>query len=179
MAPISPGLLSWVDLLAKFSQFLFSLCALLISLWAVIFKRRDLFRTELVKKQLDEVGKVRTSLQSILFDLYYIPITEQTMRVMGWNLDTLKEHDPESWEQYYRYKNTSLELFYKFSDNNYYLFPKWLSGERRQKFADAMKIFAPFTLVATASKSSSEREAYAGEINRMKEYLDDALRTHT
>ncbi|OXI31536.1 hypothetical protein CFB89_19070 [Burkholderia sp. AU16741] len=145
----------------------------------MIFKRKDLFRTELVKKQLDEVGKVRASLQSIFFDLYYIPIIEQTMRAMGWNFDALKEHDPESWEQYCRYKNTSLELFYKFSDRNYYLFPKWINWERRQKFSNSMKDFAPFTLVATASKSSSEREAYAIEINRMKDYLDDVLQTHT
>lgn len=178
MAPVSPGLLSWVDFLAKLGQFLFGLFALAISLWAVIFKRKDLFRTELIKKQLNEVGNVRASLQSMFFDLYYIPITEQTMRVMGWNLDDLKEHDPESWEQYCRYKNTSLDIFYKFSDNNYYLFPEWVERERRQRFANAMNVFAPFTLVATASKSSSEREAYASEISKMKEYLDDALQTH-
>jgi hypothetical protein len=178
MTPVPPEWLSWADFLAKCGQFLFGFSTLALALWAAIFKRKELFRTELVKKQLDELGKVRTALQSIFFDFYYIPSTEEMMRTMGWNLDALKEHAPESWEQYQRYKNTSLELFYKFSDSNYYLFPEWIDKEKRESFSEAMKAFAPFTLVATAAKTPSERETYAVEIAKMKEYFDGALQTH-
>lgn len=178
MMPVPPELLSWADFLAKCGQFLFGFCTFALGLWAAIFKGKELFRTELVKKQQEELGKVRNSLQSIFFDFYYITSIEQNMRIMGWNLNALKEHDPESWEQYQRYKNTSLELFYKFSDSNYYLFPESIDKEKRQKFSDVMRAFAPFTLVATTAKSPAEREAYATEIAKMKEYFDGALQTY-
>ena len=167
---------SWADLLAKGGQSVFGLCALGLALWAVTFKRKDLFRTELVKKQLEELAKVRTALQSIFFDLNYLPITAQTMKIMGWNLDALKKNDLESWEQYKRYKDTSLDLFYKFSDSDYYLFPDWIARRQRQDFAESMPAFAPFTIHATASKSEEDRNNYAIAIAQMKTYLDVSLR---
>ena len=178
MTPVPSDWLSWADFFAKVGQFLFGFCTLALALWAAIFKRNELFRSELTRKQLDELGTVRTALQSIFFDFYYIPSMAQMMRTMGWNLDTLKENDPESWEQYQRYKKTSLDLFYKFSDTSYYLFPEWVDKNRRQRFADAMKAFAPFSVVSTISKSQEEREAYAIEITKMKEYFDVVLQAH-
>jgi hypothetical protein len=179
MPQISDELLKWADFLAKFGQFLFGLCSLSLAVWAATFKRKDFFRSELAKKQLNELGETRTALQSIFFNLYYIPHIEQILKAMGWSLDSLKENDPDSWEQYQRYKSTSFELFYKFSDANYYLFPSWIDKERRKAFAEAMRAFAPFTLHATASKTAAEREAYATEIIKIKDYLDSALQKNT
>jgi len=178
MTPVPPDWLSWADFFAKCGQFMFGFVTVMLALWAAIFKRKEFFRTELTKKQLDELGSIRCSLQSIFFDFYYIPSTTQTMSSMGWNIDTLKVQDPDSWEQYHRYKSTSLELFYKFSDSNYYLFPEWIDKNKRQSFSEAMKKFAPFTLLATTSKSQAEREAYANHILSIKDHIDCALRAH-
>lgn len=172
-------LLFWADLLAKIGQFLFGFCTLILAIWAATTKRRDFFRSELSKKQLEEAGKIRADLQSIFFDLYYIPITAQTMRTMNWNFDNLKENDPEAWEQVKRYKNISLELFYKFSSEKYYLFPIWLNSEKIEKFVDTMKIFAPFTLSSTASRTEEERKIYANLILDLKNHFDEALRENS
>lgn len=169
---------SWADLLAKGGQSVFGLCTLGLTLWAATFKRKELFRTALVKKQIEELAKVRTDLQSIFFDLHYIPLTAQTMKIMGWNLDDLKKNDPESWEQYKRYKDTSLDLLYKFSDSDYYLFPDWITRRRRLEFAESMRAFVPFTIYATASKSEENRNNYAIAITQMKTYFDVSLQTH-
>ena len=179
MNPISPELLSWADFLAKLGQFLFGFCTLILAIWAATTKRKDFFRSELSKKQLEELGKIRSDLHSIFFDLYYLPITAQSMRTMSWNLDQLKENDSEAWEQIQRYKKTSLDLFYKFSSENYYLFPNWLDRNKINEFVNAMKKFAPFTLNAAYSKNDKDREIYANLILDLKNHFDDALRTHT
>ena len=101
------------------------------------------------------------------------------MRTMSWNLDQLKENDSEAWEQVQRYKKTSLDLFYKFSSENYYLFPNWLDRNKINEFVNAMKKFAPFTLNAAYSKNDKDREIYANLILDLKNHFDDALRTHT
>lgn len=178
MTTVPPELLSWADFLSKVGQFLFGLCTLALAVWAATIKRKDFFRSELTKKQLEELGKVRTDLQSIFFDFYYIPSIAQMMQTMGWNIDVLKEKDSESWDQYQRYMRTSLELFYKFSDSNYYLFPDWIDRAKRKKFVAAMESFAPFTLNATTSRSQQEREAYAVAISEMKNHFDVALNAH-
>jgi len=176
MIAASPELPSWADVLSKFGQFLFGLCTLIIAIWAATTKRKELFRSELTKKQLKEVGEIRGDLQSLFFDLYYIPIISQTMRAMEWSIDHLRENDPDAWDQVMRYKRTSLDLFYKFSSRNYYLFPDWLERKKITAFAKAMEVFAPFTLNSTSSKSEEERREYAEIISDLQNHFDEALR---
>ncbi len=178
MNTVPPELLSWAEFLSKVGQFLFGLCTLALAVWAATIKRKEFFRSELTKKQLEELGKVRADLQSIFFDFYYIPSIAQMMQTMGWNINALKERDAESWALYQRYQKTSFDLFYKFSDSNYYLFPNWIVRDRRNQFVAAMKSFAPFTLDATTSKSQQEKEAYAITISEMKNHFDVALSAH-
>ena len=178
MIAVPPDLLSWADLLSKFGQFLFGLCTLVLAIWAATAKRKDFFRSELSKKQLEEMGKIRVDLQSLFFDLYYISITAQTMKVMEWNIYHLKKNDPESWEQVQRYKRTSLVLFYKLSSANYYLLPGWLDRKEIGIFVENMKPFAPFTILSTSSRSDKERESYVNSILKIKNHFDAALRAH-
>ena len=178
MIHIPADLASWADFLAKVGQFLFGLFTLLLAIWATTVKRKEFFRTELDKKRLEELGRVRSALQSMFFDFNYIHSTSETMKTMGWNISDLKTKDPDAWEQYSRYKSTALDLFYKFSDLDYYLFPDWIEREKRKTFATAMRAFAPFTLLSTSSKTQTQRDAFAVEIAEMKMHFDTALRTH-
>ena len=178
MAAIPEELLSWAEFLSNLGQFLFGLCALALAVWAATTKRKDIFRSELAKKQLEEAGRIREELQSLFFDLYYIPITLQTMRAMEWNTDHLRENDRDAWEQVQRYKSTSLDLFYKLSSKNYYLLPDWLDKQKISKFTEAMKPFAPFTLNSTGTKSEEHRDIYANAILDLKNHFDDALRAN-
>ena len=72
MIAVPPDLLSWADLLSKFGQFLFGLCTLVLAIWAATAKRKDFFRSELSKKQLEEMGEIRVDLQALFFELHYI-----------------------------------------------------------------------------------------------------------
>lgn len=178
MALVPPELVLWADLLAKMGQFLLGICTLGLAVFAATVKRKEIFRSELDKKRLDELGLVRTMLHSLFFDFHHIPQIAGNMSVMGWSLADLKEHDVDSWEQYQRYKTTGLELFYKFSDSDYYLFPDWISLEKRKRFAISLLTFAPFTLISTKSKTQEQRDAFAVEIVEMKKHFDEALSAH-
>ena len=178
MTAIPAELLSWAEFLSNIGQFLFGLCALALAVLATTTKRKDIFRSELAKKQLDEAGRIREELQSLFFDLYYIPITLQTMRVMEWNTDHLREYDRDAWEQVQRYRSTSLDLFYKLSSKDYYLLPDWLDKGKIKTFSEAMKPFAPFTLNSTGTKSEEDRECYANAILDLRTHFDDALRAN-
>ncbi|WP_079229800.1 hypothetical protein [Pseudomonas putida] len=173
---LPPELLSWADFLAKIGQFLFGLCSLLLALWAAIYKSKDFFRSELSKRQLEELGSIRSSLQSVFFDFYYMPSIKHTMVSMGWSFEDLKKHDLKLWEQIERYNKTSTDLFYKFIDSNYYLFPDWLEKERLERFGKSMRTFVPFTLSSAVDKSDEVRGSYFNEILNMKEYLDVSLK---
>ena len=90
----------------------------------------------------------------------------------------LKREDPDSWQQYQRYKANSLEVFYKVGNPNYYLWPRWIDKRCLKTFSSKMETFAPFTLMSTASRPEGELRDYINEVVRFLDYLDEQLGKH-
>jgi len=170
------SIMRYADILAKFGQFATGLCMLGLSIFAICMKRRDLFRSELTKRRIDELALVRSSLQSIFYDIHFVAASSGMLLTMKWNIDEWKTHDLDGWEQYQRYKKTSTELFYKLTDRNYYLFPDWIDKTKISAFAVKMKEWAPFTIMATCQHSTKERENYMLAIDDLKDEFDRALK---
>ena len=178
MDVIPSALMSWADFLAKLGQFAFGLAAMLLAMYAAYYKRVELFRTELQKRQFDEVASIRGKLHEIFFDAGYLPLIKGSMEVMSWNFDDLKREDPDSWQQYQRYKANSVDVFYKVGNPKYYLWPRWIDRRRLQGFSSKMENFAPFTLVSTASPPKEELRDYINEVVSLMHYLDEQLGKH-
>lgn len=172
----SKELLMWADVLAKFGQFLFGLITLFLAIYAAILKRKEIFRSELHKKQVGELGEIRDKLQQLLFDFAYIPGIKEDIKTMGWNLSSLKEDSPESWQQYQRFKSNSLELFNKIGNRDYYLFPHWLDTTPLLSLRKQMEKFIPFTLNSVSSKSEENREEFMNGIVQVVNHLDRSLK---
>lgn len=176
MEPISPTLMKTAEFLAHIGSFLFGFAATALALYAAIFRRTEIFRSELQRRQFDELALVRQQLQNIFFDFYYLPFILSSMKTMSWNLDDLKIQSREDWDQYKQYKNNSLSLYYKFQSPDYFLFPKWVNREPIERFLEAMEGFAPFTLESSTKQTEEERKNYMDEVRRLISYLDKELR---
>ena len=59
-------------ILGNMGQLLFGLVAVLISIYALVTKRKDVFKSELAKSQFTEMGIVRMQLSEIFFDVAYV-----------------------------------------------------------------------------------------------------------
>ena len=151
------------DLMEKFGQLAFGLCG-----------RRDLFRSEFAKRQIAELTQIRGDLQTVVSDVYYVASIKDTLLTTGWSQEEWRFSRPDAYEQYQRYKRISLDLFYKFTDSDYYLFPDWLDRQKVEDFGKVMRHWAPFTIQATA-KSHEEKTAYMDAILRIKHEFDRAL----
>lgn len=163
------------DLMAKFGQYAFGLRDRLLAILAISTKRSDLFRSELAKRQIGELTQIRSDLQAIFFDVSYVANVKDTLLTTGWSQEEWRSSDPEAYEQYQRYKKTSLDLFYKFTDSDYYLFPDWLDRQKVEDFGKVMQHWAPFTIQATA-KSHEEKKAYMDAIWRINHEFERALK---
>lgn len=99
------------------------------------------------------------------------------METTKWNLDELRQNAPAYWDQYNRYRQNSLDLFYKFQSPQYYLFPDWLDAKLTQDLAKRMECFAPFSLVTSTDLSQAEQAEYTRAILNVISYLDAELRS--
>lgn len=166
------------SILGDAGQFLFGLVAIALSIFAFAKKRHDIFQSELVKSQFVEVGLIRTKLSQIFYDLYYVAQFKGQFEAMGWSLQEYRMSCPEEWEQYSRYKENSLDLFYKLMTPNYYLLPEWVSREQIVSHLHIMKAFAPFTITATGKRDTEMIQKYQNSILALIDHFDVELRKH-
>ena len=164
--------------LAHVSQILFGLITVLLMAYAAIFRRKEVFRSELQKRQVEELAVIRRQLHEVWFEFFYLPSIRSLMELNDWSFNDLRVHALDDWERYDRYAKRSLDLFYKFQDRNYYLFPDWLDRDKIDKFYKSMQNFAPFTLLSSTGQPESIRKEYMNEILAMISQLDEGLRKH-
>ena len=179
MELISPDLLAVAKFLADVGQFGFGLVTVLLTIYAATFRRKEIFRSELDKRQLEELTVIRQQLQELFFEFYFLPSIRSAMELMKWSIDDMKSQSPDDWDKYNRYSTSSLSLFYKFQSPDYFLFPKWLDRAAIEDFHQSMRRFAPFTLISSTSQSDAQRTEYMNEIQNMISYLDKQLRQHS
>ncbi|RBP76850.1 hypothetical protein DET64_10133 [Marinobacter nauticus] len=166
------------ELLGGLGQFIFGLVAVALSILAFVKKRSDIFRSELAKSQFLEMGSIRSKLSEIFFDIHYVAQFKGQLDMMEWSLDDFRNECPEQWQQFTRYQENSLDLFYKFMTPEYYLFPKWVSAEKVVAHFEEMKKFAPFTIYATGSNTFEDIQSYQTKIIDFIKYLDVGLSKH-
>jgi hypothetical protein len=160
--------------LTKTGRFASELRDRLLAPLVVFTKQRDLFRSELAKRQIAELVQIRSDLEAIFADVSYVASIKDTLLTTGRSQEQWRLSNPEAYEQYQRYKKTSLDLFYKFTDPGYYLFPPWLDRGKIEEFGKVMLHWAPFTIEAT-SKSHEEKKTYMYAILRIQHELAAAI----
>lgn len=163
------------DILGKLGQFLFGLFALLLSVYALVSKRKDVFKSELSKAQFQEMGRIRDLLNQIFYDVFYVKDFKSYLETAECSLVNMKQEMPEQWEQFKNYKNNSNELFYKLSLPENYLIPKWIEPEQLSKHCEQMRQFAPFTVAATGNKKDIVRD-YQNSMLELINYIDIQLK---
>ena len=149
--------------------------ALLLAVGVAVIRWKDLFRSDLRKRQLEELATVRRQLHDIWVEFYYLTSTRDMMDISRWNLDDLRNDAPGQWKGYMRYSACSRSLFYKLQSPNYFLFPRWLDTKQVAALKSAMSPFAPFTLISSTTQEEAVRRQYMDAILAFIDYLDQQL----
>ena len=170
--------IEYVRLLADIGSSAFAALAFLLALGVAVIRWRDVFRSDLRKRQLEELAAVRRHLHDIWFEFGYLPVIRGMLEANEWNLDDLRDNAPDEWKGYRRYSDCSRDLFYKLQYPNYFLFPPWLDAQRVATLKSAMFKFAPFTLLSSTTPEDAIRRQYLDEIQAFIGYLDQQIHEH-
>ena len=148
-----------------FGSSLFTALALFLAILVAVVRWKDVFRSDLRKRQLEELATVRRQLHDVWLQFYYLPFTRGVMETSSWNFDDLREHAPDEWEGYMLYSTCSRSLFRKLQSPNYFLFPRWLDTKEVASLKSAMSDFAPFTLLSSTVLVTTENCAFLATEN--------------
>lgn len=166
----------YASIAGDIGQVILGLFAIVLSVVAILYKRQEIFRTELAKAQFVEVGRIREVLSQIWFDIYYVYQFKGQLKASERSLEQFKEYCPEDWEQYQRYKSNSFDIFNKFMTPDYYLLPDWLDEKTVLEHFELMTKFAPFTIDATGKYKQDEVMEYQNAISQLVMKIDKLLK---
>ena len=164
-----------VQLFAGLGNTVLAALALLLAVCVAAVRWKDVFRSNLRKRQFEELAAVRRDLHNIWVELYYLPYTRDMMETSSWNVNDLREQAPHQWESYMRYSSCSRNLFYKLQSPNYFLFPRWMDKKHLAAFRSTMSTFDPFTLMSSTTPDDATRSQYMDAILTFIDYLDQQL----
>ena len=170
--------IEYVRLLAEIGSSVFTALFFLLAVCVAGIRWRDVFRSDLRKRQLEELAAVRQQLHDIWFELCYLPAIRGMLETNKWNLDDFRDNAPDEWKGYRRYSDCSRNLFYKLQYPSYFLFPPWLDAKRVATLKSAMFKFAPFTLMSSTTPEDVIRHQYLNEILAFIDYLDQQIKKH-
>ena len=168
-------MIEFAQLLAGIGNFVLAAIALLLAVCVAVIRWKDVFRSDLRKRQLEELATVRRELHDVWLEFYYLPYTRDMMNTSNWNFDDLRDQAPDQWEGYKRYSACSRSLFFKLQSPNYFLFPRWLDAKRVAALKSTMSPFAPFTLMSSTTQEDATRRQYMDAIVAFIDYLDQQL----
>jgi hypothetical protein len=157
-------------------QILFYLFSLALAFYTLIVKRNEIFRNTLQNKQIEELGRLRAKLFDVWFNIYHVKGYADNIRTLNGSVADFQKEQPENWEQYQQYKNDSLELFYKLSFENYYLFPPKFERNKVSDLRDEMNKFVPFTIMNLIDKDSEEIKHYQDLLLKTINYFDTVIK---
>ena len=167
--------IEYVRLVTDIASSGFAALALLVAIVVAVVRWKEVFRSDLRKRQLEELATVRQQLHDIWFELGYLPAIRRMLEINKWNLDDLQTKAPDEWEGYKRYSTCSRNVFYKLQCPSYFLFPSWLDAERVAALKSAMSNFAPFTLMSSTHPENAVQRQYLNEIMAFIDYLDQKI----
>lgn len=121
---------------------------LLIAFYTLVVNRRSVFRNSLQSRQLEDVAVLRRELFEIFIRLHLLQNAAEAAKRAGWSLEDIKEKSPDDWRLFEEYKHNSMEVFYRFAFDHYYLLPKWIDREELKELSVSMERFVPFTLAS-------------------------------
>ncbi|MXW72440.1 MAG: hypothetical protein F4X58_10275 [Chloroflexi bacterium] len=167
-----------VRLVRDITSSVLALFALIVAVYVAKIRWNDVFRSDLRKRELEELATVRQELHNVWFEIGYLPAIRQMLEINQWNLDDLRAKAPDDWEGYRRYSDSSRKLFYRFQYRSYFLFPPWLDPQRVATLKSTMSTFVPFTLMSSTHPEDAVRRRYMDEIQAFINYLDRQIRKH-
>ena len=74
-----------IQSLASIGNIVLAMIAILVAICVVTIRWKDIFRSDLRKRQLEELVSIRRELHDVWAELHYLPATRDMMENSSWN----------------------------------------------------------------------------------------------
>ena len=151
--------------------------ALVIALWALIFKRKKLFRNHLTNKQIDSMLDLRDKLNRIVYDSFYAKYWADNISTLNRSLVEFERDRPEDYRQYKKMQNDLIWLTRVIDQNNFHLFPEDFDVNKLTEYGEYLKNqMQPYSILKFSELSQEQVHVFQNKTFTLIKYIEDLVK---
>ena len=151
--------------------------ALVIALWALIFKRKEIFRNHLTNKQIDSMLDLRDKLNRIVYDSFYAKYWADNISTLNRSLVEFERDRPEDYRQYKKMQNDLIWLTRVIDQNNFHLFPEDFDVNKLTEYGEYLKNqIQPYSILKFSELSQEQVHVFQNKTFTLIKYIEDLVK---
>jgi len=151
--------------------------ALIIALWALIFKRKEIFRNHLTNKQIDSMLDLRDKLNRIVYDSFYAKSWADNIRSLNRSLVEFERDQPEDYRQYIKMQNDLIWLTRMIDQKSFHLFPDDFDESKLTEYGEYLKNhLQPYSILKFSELSQEQVHEFQNKTFTLIKYIEDLVK---
>jgi hypothetical protein len=148
-------------------------CLFLLAVWALIFKRNEIFKNNLTNKQIDELLSLRDKLNRIVYDSFDTKFWADNIKSLNRSLLDFQREQPENFKQYRKMQDDLIWLVRMIEMESFHLFPKDFDQQILKEYGDFLKEnIQPFTILKFSDLQINEIEKFQNKTIKLIKYIE-------
>lgn len=151
--------------------------ALIIALWAFVFKRREIFRNNLTNKQIDSLLELRDKLNRIAYDSFCAKNWADNLHSLNRSLTDFEREQPEDFRQYKKMQNELIWLSRMIELKSFQLFPKDFDENKLVEYGEYLKNnLQPYSLLKFSQLTQEEVNEFQNRTIRLIKHIETLVK---
>ncbi len=150
---------------------------LLIAIWALIFKRKEIFRNHLTNKQIDSLLDLRDMLNRIVYDSLNVKFWADNIKVLNRSLDDFERDQPEDYKQYKKMQYDLIWLNRMIDQKSFHLFPDEFDYNKLTEYGQYLKDQAqPYSILRLSELSQEQINEFLNKTLELTQYIESFVK---
>jgi len=147
--------------------------ALLIAFWALIFKRKEIFRNHLTNKQIDSLLDLRDKLNFIAYDSFYAKYWSDNIKTSNRSLVEFERDQPEDYRQHKKMQFDLIWLTRMINQNSFHLFPKEFDHSKLTAYGEYLRNqIEPYSILKFSELSQEQVHEFQNKTLALIVYIE-------
>ena len=151
--------------------------ALIIAFWALIFKRKEIFRNNLTNKQIDSLLELRDKLNRIVYDSFYAKYWADNLQSLNRSLTDFEREQPEDFKQHKKMQYDLIWLSRMIDLKSFHLFPKDFDENKLSEYGEYLKNnIQPYSLFKFSQLTQDEVNEFQNRTITLIKYIETLVK---
>ncbi len=151
--------------------------ALLIACWALIYKRKEIFRNHLTNKQIDELLDLRNKLNRIVYDSFYAKYWADNISSLNRSLVDFEREQPEDFKQHKKMQYDLIWLTRMIDMKSFHLFPDDFNQKELLDYGNYLKQnVQPYSINKFSQMDQGQVGDFQDKTIKLIKYIEDFVK---